>query len=113
MLSKFIDSPRVDLSVSQGLAAAGGTLASTATGISPKGSSASGAARNAVGLIARGKYALANSAYSIAPEAYMRTKDAVGSMAKFIDGLNFAQKAQFYMQNESVGRDLNEQKSPQ
>lgn len=113
VLSKFIDSPRVDLSVSQGLAAAGGTLASTATGISPKGSSASGAARNAVGLIARGKYALANSAYSIAPEAYMRTKDAVGSMAKFIDGLNFAQKAQFYMQNESVGRDLNEQKSPQ
>ena len=115
VLSNFIDAPKPDLGTTQGLAAIGAATATTATGASLRGTSSSGLARNSVGLISRGKYALANAAYSISPDAYLRTKDVVGTMAKFVDSLNFAQKAQFYLQNESVGRDVNEQaqKSPQ
>lgn len=115
ILSNFIDAPKPDLGTTQGLAAIGAATATTATGASLRGTSSSGLARNSVGLISRGKYAMANAAYSISPDAYLRTKDVVGTMAKFVDSLNFAQKAQFYLQNESVGRDFNEQtqKSPQ
>jgi hypothetical protein len=66
--------------------------------------------RNAANLIARGKYSLANSLFSANPEGYLKTKDAVGEMAKFLDNLNFAQRAQFYMQNESSTRQLEESK---
>lgn len=110
VLAKFIGQPKGDDSLRSGIAAAAGTTAATIGGVRVAGQSMAATTRNAANLIARGKYALANSLFASNPEGYLKTKDAVGEMAKFLDNLNFAQRAQFYMQNESSTRQLEESK---